>query len=172
MFCRKLMGDRDSGDDLYQDALVTAFTKFNDLREISAFRPWLYRILVNTFKSTVRRPWWKRRTGLTPDIELRLTGEDPIDAHNARRWLQVAFQTVTPDEQALVSLHELDGWSIGELSKLYGKKEGAIKVRLFRARRKMKDALISFSQRSQIQNTAKTAVGKDNQCATARPSLD
>ena len=38
MLCRKLTGDRDSGDDLYQDALTTAFTRCADLRDSAAFR--------------------------------------------------------------------------------------------------------------------------------------
>ena len=60
LFCRKLMGDRDKGDDLFQDSLVTACTRFGDLRDPGAFRPWLYRVMISTFQSSVRRPWWRR----------------------------------------------------------------------------------------------------------------
>jgi RNA polymerase sigma-70 factor (ECF subfamily) len=143
MFCRKLMGSRDNGDDLYQDALVLAFTRFDSLKDHAAFRPWLYRILVNTFKSTVRRPWWKRRAALTPELAQGLIGDDPVDRFTARRWLDRAFAAIPPDDQALVTLYELEGWPLAELASLYGKTEGSLKVRLHRARRKMQQALLS-----------------------------
>jgi RNA polymerase sigma factor (sigma-70 family) len=56
LFCRKLATDRERGDDLFQDALVAALTRFSGLRDEKAFRPWLYRIIVNTFRSKTRRP--------------------------------------------------------------------------------------------------------------------
>jgi RNA polymerase sigma-70 factor, ECF subfamily len=171
MFCRKLTGDRDRGDDLFQDALVLACTRFASLRDPSAFRPWLYRILVNTFKSTVRRPWWKRRVSLSPEIELSLTGDDPVEAHAARRWLQRAFQAVSTEEQALVTLYELEGWSAHDLAGLYGVSESALKVRVHRAKRKMRDALIAMSQRTESDRQTGLS-SKGEPCAAAKPSVD
>lgn len=141
MFCRKLIGDRDQGDDLYQDALVIAYTKIGDLRDPAAFRPWLYRIIVSTFHSTVRRPWWKRRVPWTPGLEQMLATNDPVPERDARRWLGRVFHVLTPAEQTLITLHELEGWPVAELANLAGKSEAAVKTGLFRARRKMKNAL-------------------------------
>ena len=149
MFCRKLTGHRERGDDLFQDALVTALTGFDKLRNHKAFRSWLYRIIVNSFRSKIRRPWWKRLMPLTAETELTLTGDDPVEVHTARRWLDRAFRVLSTEDQALVALHELDGWPVIELARTFGKTEGAIKAKLFRARRKMKDALISFSDRDE-----------------------
>jgi RNA polymerase sigma-70 factor (ECF subfamily) len=148
MFCRKLIGDRDAGDDLYQDALVIAYTKIGDLRDPAAFRPWLYRIIVSTFHSTVRRPWWKRRVPWTPGLERMLTTADPAPALDARRWLERVFHSVSPDEQTLIALHELEGWPVADLAELFGKSEAAVKTGLFRARRKMKNALQKLSQQA------------------------
>jgi RNA polymerase sigma-70 factor (ECF subfamily) len=175
MFCRKLTGDRERGDDLFQDALVTALSGFESLRDATAFRPWLYRILVNTFKSKVRRPWWKRRVALTPEIELTLTGVDPVEVHAARRWLGRAFRVLSTDDQALVTLHELEGWQVSELARTFGRSEGSIKTRLFRARRKMKEALISFSEKPNEQKAMRkqqTKLEKDDRCVAAKPGLD
>jgi RNA polymerase sigma-70 factor (ECF subfamily) len=172
MFCRKLMGDRDEGDDLYQDALILAFTKFPDLRDRGAFRSWFYRILINKFRSTVRRPWWKRRMALTPDIEMQLVGENPVEMHTARRWLDRAFQAVSTEEQTLVTLFELEGWSIRELAGLYGINEGSIKARLFRARRRMKEALIRFSRKPKTDIAAARILRKECQCDAAKQSLE
>ena len=148
MFCRKLTGNRDEGDDLYQDALVLAYTNFPELIDRGAFRTWFYRILINKFKSNLRRPWWKRRSPMTPAIETEMTGANPVDRHEARRWLERAFMAVSAEEKSLVTLYEMEGWNVRELAGLYETSEAVIKTRLFRARQKMKQALIRFSNKA------------------------
>jgi len=169
LFCRKLATDREKGDDLFQDALVTALTRLSGLREEQSFRPWLYRIIVNTFRSKTRRPWWKRRVDLTVEMELSLIGENPIDAHTARRWLGRAMQVLSPEAQALVTLYELEGWTISELAKLYRLSEGSVKARLFRARYKMKKVLSEFALRSAAEVGSKA---KDKVCVVPKPGVD
>ncbi|UCC44077.1 MAG: RNA polymerase sigma factor, partial [Candidatus Zixiibacteriota bacterium] len=122
----------------------------------TAFRPWFYRILVNTFKSTVRRPWWKRRVPLTPEITQTLTVNSPATASDARRWLEQAFKAISPRDQALVVLYELEEWTISELSELLGISTGAVKSRLFRSRQKMKKALSRLTPA--IENRSSTAI--------------
>lgn len=172
MFCRKLIGGRDQGDDLYQDALVIACTKLGDLRDHAAFRPWLYRIIITTFKSTLRRPWWKRRAPMTSEIENSLASHDPVDAHTARRHLNYAFRSISVDDQALVVLHELDGWPIGDLACLLGKSEGSVKARLFRARRNMKETLQKVAKYARPKAAANSASNRREQCVATKPGLE
>jgi len=169
MFCRKLAADRERGDDLFQDALVAALTRFSGLRDEQALRPWFYRIIVNTFRSKTRRPWWKRRVPLTEEMERGLTGEDPGDAHTARRWLERAMQSLSPESRSLVTLYELEGWSIAELASLYQLSEGSVKARLFRARKKMKKVLSKFALRDAAWKSKET---KDTSCVVPKPGVD
>ncbi len=172
MFCRKLMGERESGDDLYQDGLVMAFTRFSELRDTASFRPWLYRVLVNAFKSTVRRPWPRRRVSISGDVELDLVVDNPVDQYTARRWLSRAFEAVSPDEQALITLHELEGWSVGELAELLGRSEGSVKTKLFRARRKMKQALTRLVGAHDHRRRETTLWRRSTQCGAVKPDAE
>jgi RNA polymerase sigma-70 factor (ECF subfamily) len=140
-FCRKISTSREEGDDLYQDALLLALRKFDTLKDHSAFRPWLYRIIVNCFTSRTRRPWWRRHATLTPELLETRRGDDPEEVYTARRWLQRAFGALNAEEQTLVTLYELEGWSLDDLARTYGSNPGAIKARLFRCRRKMRKRL-------------------------------
>jgi RNA polymerase sigma-70 factor (ECF subfamily) len=171
VFCRKLLGDRDSGDDLFQEALVISYQRFSDLRDESAFRPWFFRIIVNCFKMKVRRPWFKRRVNMSPQIENRLIGRNPEGQLNARRWLQQAFKSVSTDDQALITLHELDGWSVADLAELHSVSESAIKTRLFRARGKLKKALGRGPQPIDTHTVSRSA-DQEGKCVAAKPSLD
>jgi len=49
------MNNREDGDDLHQDSLVSALTKFANLREAKSFRTWLYRIIINGYTGRPRR---------------------------------------------------------------------------------------------------------------------
>ena len=143
-FCRKLAGTREEGDDVYQDAVLTALRNVRTLRDPDAFRAWLYRIMVNTYRNRVQGPWWRKRVTLTPAMTEVRGGADPSEAYAARRWLDRALAVLKPDDRALITLFELEGWSIAELAKMWKRPEGTIKARLARSRRKMRQAIESY----------------------------
>lgn len=171
-FCRKLMGNREDGDDLYQDALVSALTRFESLRDHNAFRPWLYRIVINSFRNRMRKPWWKRFVPLTPEIAESLTGDNPLPAQNARSRLKLALAAVKPEDRALVTLFELEGWSIAELATINGLSKGAIKVRLSRTRHKMREALAAPLVKAGKQKTKNAKMSEEAICVATRSGTD
>jgi len=149
-FCRKLAKNRDDGNDLYQDALLTAWRKFKTLRNVESFRPWLYKIIVNTYNSQCRKPWWNSFVNLSREVLENRQVRDTSGQITARIWLEKAFKVLSAEERALVILFELEGWNITELAGLYGKPEGTIKSRLSRARRKMREEIARFFPRGEI----------------------
>jgi RNA polymerase sigma-70 factor (ECF subfamily) len=140
-FCRKLAGGRDRGDDLYQDGLLAALRKFRTLRDPAAFRPWLFRILVNTFRNRYRMNWRRRRVDLTPDMLEGIGACDPGSRFVAHQCLEQVLKVLSPADRALVILFEIQGWSVRDLAAMSGKPEGTVKIRLSRARRKMRVAI-------------------------------
>jgi RNA polymerase sigma factor (sigma-70 family) len=141
-FCRRLAGNKPDGDDLYQDSLLAAMERIGRLREKSAFKPWLYRIIVNNFVSSKRRSWWRKRVPLTTEIIETLPGDDPSEKYNARRWIEIGMENLKPEECALVILFEIEGWTVAELAKLHKRPTGTIKARLVRARLKMRQSVV------------------------------
>ena len=138
-FCRKLTANLEDGKDLYQQAVLAALRKFAGLRDKNAFKPWFYKILVNTCRSDFRKR--KRQMPILENAFEPYAGSDPSDEYNARIWLERALSVLSPGDRALVVLYEIEGWSISEISKVERMPEGTIKSRLFRARRKMRDAI-------------------------------
>jgi RNA polymerase sigma factor (sigma-70 family) len=140
-YCSRLTGNSDDGDDLYQDAVINAFRGFVDLRKLDSFRPWFYRIINNAFKGRMRTPWWKRVLSRPEQVEDADWSHDPTNAYDAKRRLEYAMSTLSVDDRILVTLAELEGWKIAELAALNSKTEGFIKMRLSRARTKMREQL-------------------------------
>ena len=142
-FCRRLAGNRDDGDDLYQDALLAAMKKLDTLTLPESFKPWLYRIIVNMNNTRKRREWWRNRLRLNKEPDQNTIADD--SGHIAARiWLERAFKAVSAEERAMVTLFEIEGWSVAELAGMYGKPEGTIKSRLSRARKKMREELKQY----------------------------
>ncbi|SYZ74347.1 putative RNA polymerase, sigma-24 subunit, ECF subfamily [Candidatus Zixiibacteriota bacterium] len=140
-FCRRLAGNRDDGDDLYLESIMTALAKLDTLREDAAFKPWFYRIVVNRYRNYRRASWW-RSAGSDILERSEPPAHDPSERYAARRYLKIALSALKHEERALIVLYELEDWSIGELAELFVAPEGTIKARLSRARQKMRKALI------------------------------
>ncbi len=144
-FCRRLAGNRDDGDDLYQEAILAALAKFGTLRDESAFKAWFYRIVVNGHKNHRRLPWWRRvieQIGQGDNDIGDHQSHDPSEKYAARRYLEIALSALKSNERALIVLYELEGWPVADLAELFGSPDGTIKARLSRARQKMRKALI------------------------------
>ncbi|NLI16311.1 MAG: RNA polymerase sigma factor [candidate division Zixibacteria bacterium] len=141
-YCGKLMGDFMAGDDLYQDAVIRAYRGCGGLREDSAFKSWFYTIIGNTYKSRFRSAWWRRivRRDESSNIA-ELLQHNPSGAYEARRRLEYAMEALSANDRMIVTLAELEGWKISEIAEMFSAKEGAIKMRLSRARTKMRERL-------------------------------
>ena len=140
-FCLKLTGDIDEAGDLYHDSLLIAWRKLHGLNDHSAFRPWLFRILINNYKNRCRSFWKRHRVPLTQELTDKISGQDSQKLLDTRRNLINLLATLKPEDRALVILHDVDGWSVGELADMNNRPEGTIKTRLFRARQKMRKAM-------------------------------
>ena len=138
-FCRRLAANLDDGNDLYQEAVLLALRKFSGLRDTAAFKSWLYKIIINTFKSWRRKD--KKQLPISDELAESYAGPDPSNDYNAKILLAHEMAVLSPEDKALVTLYELEGWSIDEVAKMEKKPEGTIKSRLFRARRRMRDAI-------------------------------
>jgi RNA polymerase sigma-70 factor (ECF subfamily) len=167
-FCRKLTGNRDEGDDLYQESLVTALEKIDTLRKEAAFKPWLYRIMVNSYKNRLRCPWRRWRATIAADMPETTKTADPAAQLTARRWLERAFRALKPEEKALIVLFEIEGWKVSELAEIYDSPEGTIKARLARARRKMRHALVEYGGEEKLKEFAKGG----RVCVAAKPDIE
>ena len=126
-----------SGDaaDVAQEAFVVAWQQLPKLRDDGAFAPWLRRICVNRSRN------WLRDRGRRPMAALDLgdeaasaalpdPGGDFRGAVEARAVLERAFESLTPDQRAVLALHYSIGYSIAESADALGIRAGTAKSRL------------------------------------------
>lgn len=123
-FARCLCRSISDGDDLFQEAMLRAFTKLHTLRDDQAFRAWVYRIVISVHRSRARRSFWRRLLPLgaddTPedDADPAHSGSDyrseswSPDAADANRRARSALAKLPAVQREAIVLFEIEGWHV------------------------------------------------------------
>jgi RNA polymerase sigma-70 factor, ECF subfamily len=149
----RLVGDRKDAEDVAQDAYLRMFRALKGFRGDAQFETWLYRIVANAAMSHLRR---RRRFGDVlaepedaplPEIASPArTDDQAVD----RRMLQDALDALPVSLRSVVVLKDVYGLSCQEIGDQIGVSEGAVKVRLHRARQKLKLMLLGEDGRDEV----------------------
>lgn len=152
----KMTGSPTEADDLVQETLLRAFRSFDRLRPDSHVRPWLMRILHNTFVSDWRRRK-RERTVLAPNVIEhsapwvlpRKLSAEPDEAASDGLGDEVvrALSELPPPYRSCVVLVDLQDKSYKEAAELIGRPLGTVMSRLFRGRRMLKGKLGDYARR-------------------------
>ena len=144
----RFIGRPEDVEDVAQEVFVRLYFSLRQLREPSVFEAWLYKLTVNAAYDYLRR---KRRGGrqvrmadlseeqaaLADAAESGRRDADEAYRREIRDLLETLFDRVRAEDRILLTLKEVEGRTVRELSEIYGVNENAMKVRLFRARRRM-----------------------------------
>lgn len=130
-----ILRDNRECEDAVQEALLRAWQKRDTLRDESAFRFWLTRILTNTCYTMLRK---KRRM---QTVELSETLHAPFDDGLENRALHDAIGQLPQDLRLPIILHYLEGFSVKEIAAIVHRPCGTVQNRLFRAREALRGLL-------------------------------
>ena len=141
--CFRLSSDPALAEELTQEVFVRAWRKLSSFRGESAFSSWLYPLTVNVALS-------ERRSRRRRDARIVAT-EDPASLERAPRSpapeagfdLEKAMAALPPGARAVFVLHDVEGRTHEEIARLLGLAPGTSKAQLHRARRLLREALVS-----------------------------
>lgn len=149
-FAWRLTGGKAQAEDLFQELLIKAFGKLDDLVEIDEPGSWLCRVMYNLFIDE-RRRFARRRLqtvdeGMLPGDGLAgLPGDADPEADQQRHErlvrLDRALRALSDDHRVVVLLHDTEGYKIEEIQEITGIPVGTVKSRLHRARARLREIL-------------------------------
>ena len=139
--CR-LEGDPHDAQDLVQDALLTGFRKFHQLRDPRAFRAWISSILRNTHlnrrSSTVQKlpsvPFSEHALGPPEGPSAHYEPERRLLARRLSQELRRALDRLPEDQRIAVFLIDMQGFRYGDAAEVLGVPPGTVASRVARAR--------------------------------------
>lgn len=148
-------------EDLAQEIFMKLFAKLEDYRGSAPFEHWASRIARNTCLNQLRaekaRP--ELRCADLSDEQVAVldalaeagAGSHPLEAAAADEMVGKLLECLGPQDRMIIQMLELDDLSVNEISRRTGWSATVIRVRAFRARRKLRHSLTSLQEyRSRI----------------------
>lgn len=134
-------------EDLAQEVFMKMFTRLEQYQGNVPFPHWVSRIAVTTcidhLRAQKRRPefrWADLSENEADVLDAVLTSENEVgagDALAARELVHKLLSQLKPDDRMVIQLLDLEQKSLVEISELTGWNTTLVKVRAFRARRKL-----------------------------------
>lgn len=160
---------RDDANDVLQQSLLQAIEKFDDLEDISKFKPWLFKIITNVFYNSVKRNFWKRFLPLENEVVDIPDIPDDTEENDKRDLLYESLKILKEKEKTALLLFELGGFSIEEISDIQGERSlSAVKSRLSRARKKLKNKIEKLEKNKFSKNKNSKTLNGDLENETIR----
>jgi RNA polymerase sigma-70 factor, ECF subfamily len=137
----RLVGDRYEAEDVAQEAYLRVHRSLRTFRGDSSFQTWLYRIVANTAMTHLRKRGRFGDLADEPETVLRLADSGPSVGEVDMDHVRFALNTLPDAQRVILLMKDAYGFSCREIADEMGVSEGAVKVRLHRARRRLKDSL-------------------------------
>jgi len=137
---------REDAEEIAQDCFIKAYRSLSSFQKQSKFSTWLYSIVYTTAMTTLRKK--RIATDSIDDeetfvqIENKPSGYDD-NAENKSRTFYVnqAIDQLLPDDAAIITLFYKGEQSLEEIAQTMGIEANTVKVKLFRARQRLKEKL-------------------------------
>lgn len=142
-----LLKTRDEAEDVVQEAFVRIY-RFADrfTPEAGGFKPWAMTILMNVARSAYRKRaiMWLRHAPLHAEHYENLAAPSHTEAAFAQDVVERALAQIPEDTALLLRKAFIEGFSYAELGALLGISEGAVKVRVLRGKRALRQVIQSL----------------------------
>ena len=135
----KVLRNREDAEEMAQESFIKAFKSLHTFKGEAKFSTWLYRITYNNCISEVR----KKKVKFVSADDVQIPDEpgemnlDGIPAENRAKYVKAALEKLPEDEYMLILLYYFDDKSVEEIGEITKMTESNVKVKLFRARKKL-----------------------------------
>src|SRR5947207_2384436 len=147
---RRLVGDDlDLAADIAQEVWIQIFRALSQYRGDSQFGTWAHRIAVNRTLNALRKT--RRLAKLETDVEddSAMT-EMETDRTFVAESIEQAMAKLSPGARMVFVLHDIEGYTHGEIGEELGITPGGSKSQLFKARAKLRKLLAHLVDESPI----------------------
>ena len=144
-------------EDLGQDIFLKMFTRLEQYQGAVPFPHWVSRIAVTTcidqLRAQKRRPefrWADLSENEAEVLDAVMTNEKDVAANDAmasHELVHKLLDQLKPDDRMVLQLLDMEQKTIAEIGELTGWNTSLIKVRAFRARRKLRSMFLELQQK-------------------------
>ena len=151
----RFVGNRNEAEDITQEAFIKLWKNIGTYRPEIKLTTWLYKIIMNLcldfLKSAQRKQQLK-----TEDVESnhlivdQTSQEQKQDAAEMLGVIVELAKQLTPKQQSVFILRDLEGLAVEEVSEVTGMDQGQIKSNLYYARIKIREGITKHYQEIKV----------------------
>ncbi len=127
-YVRRILGSNDKADDVMQVIWLTVWRRLPKLRNVEAFRLWLYRIARNIAVQDLRTSK-KEQQALRDGLQVPDEQEEPFSPEEAAA-VHAALNTISPAHKEVLALRFIEGMSYEEIAQLTECSLGTVRSRI------------------------------------------
>ncbi len=139
--------NREDAEEIAQDCFIKAYKALGTFKQTAKFSTWLYSITYTTAMTFLRKK--RLDTSSINDEETFLQLENHTSSFNANgyerqdshKYLNEAIQMLMPDDATIITLFYQGEQSLEEIGEMLNVEPNTIKVKLHRARHRLKEKL-------------------------------
>lgn len=145
----RILGEESSAEDALQETFLNVYRGISSFRGESKISTWISRITINVCLGMLRRE--KIKPGIELDDEsTRGLPADPTPStdpmaytllEEKRALVREVFRKMSEKQRIVVRLHDMEGYTIQEISEIIDCPPGTVKSRLFYGRQEFKTIL-------------------------------
>lgn len=128
-----MTGDWASAEDLAQESFLQAFRRLDQLRDVTAFYPWVRRLAMRLALRSLRG-----RREISSEQATEPEAPDSIASTETRLAVHAVLADLAPDLRAALVLRELEGLDYAEIAAALDIPIGTVRSRLFTARERFR----------------------------------
>ena len=132
--------NRALAEDLVQEAYMRAIRSIDE--EKDGFKFWLFKVCRNLYFDTLRKN--KKVEAITSDMPSNESLVDDVIQKDEYRALYKAISLLKDDFREIVRLYYFDSMSVKEIASIVDESVDNVKIKLYRARLKLKDLLEAY----------------------------
>lgn len=142
----RIVKNREDAEEVTQDSFIKVYQSLKEFRQESKFSTWLYRIIYNNAVSLLR----KKKLPVNSYDDEAFEWLEPADTvrelsklheQEQKKCISDALKKLPGEDASVVTLYYLEECSIDEISEITGLGQSNVKVKLFRARKKLYEEL-------------------------------
>jgi RNA polymerase sigma-70 factor, ECF subfamily len=144
VFCLRMVNDNDAAMDIVQDVFLKVYEKNHTIKNPASFKSWIYTIARNSCLTFLSRS--KNSVGFTYEIENKCqeTPANDYDKQENEEIVKNSLNKLKSEYREIIILKDYLDYSYQEIAEILDLKNGAVKSRLFKARKKIYELISPF----------------------------
>ncbi|MEO6348350.1 MAG: RNA polymerase sigma factor, partial [Aquaticitalea sp.] len=142
----RMLKHREEAEEVSQDTFIKVYNSLGNFKGDSKFSTWIYKVTYYTCLDRIKKN--KRQMSEVAideftehQVKTIDNALDNLEKYEQQQTIQECLQLLPSEDSFLLTLYYFEDLSLEEMSKIVGIEANTIKVKLFRARKKMASIL-------------------------------